>query len=84
MTFSSHLYNNLNGGLNFSRILVASEVVPQSQDMTAAMVWLERAQDAGAKLGKATFTALIEAMAKKAWVFSFEYYLNTFFWYRHR
>jgi len=34
--------------------------------MTAAMVWLERAQDAGAKLGKATFTALIEAMAKKA------------------
>ena len=46
---------------------IVSEAFPQAQDMTAAMVWLERAQDAGAKLGKATFTALIEAMAKKAW-----------------
>lgn len=48
-------------------LLFLKRSLSQAQDMTAASVWLERAQDAGAKLGKATFTALIEAMAKKAW-----------------
>ena len=56
-----HLVTNCQGHTFESLALAAAK----TSDLNAALVWLERAEDAGTRPTRATYTAIIEAAAKK-------------------